>query len=222
MQNSPAVFPENSLDWRFLLPITSESKILVIGRGCGHIQRYLMNLGLSEVFYCTGHVPQVSDLGDNSPQSNILTYSELGMKPQLLSFFDIVVYPNGLSDNEAESLEIISFIKKYIRPGGALFISFANELFSRKTTSGYSYLWQIKKILKKTGYAIREIYGAIPDQHVPEYVFPLTPRAIGFIVRHRYAHKVPNLLLRLMASPFAAVLFSNFFPAYFVAATVAI
>ena len=213
MQNSRAVFPENSLDWRFLLPITSESKILVIGRGCGHIQRYLMNLGLSEVFYCTGHVPQVSDLGDNSPQSNILTCSELGMKPQLLSFFDIVVYPNGLPNNDAEILKIFDFIKGHIRPGGALFISFANELFSRKTTSGYSYLWQIKKILKKTGYTIKEIYGAIPDQHVPEYVFPLTPRAIGFIVRHRYAHKVSNLLLHLITSPFAAMLFSNFFPA---------
>ena len=222
MQNSPAVFPENSLDWGFLLPITLESKVLVVGHECRHIQRYLINLGLSEVFYCTGHVPQVSDLGDNSHQSNILTYSELGMKPQLLSFFDIVVYPNGLSGNEVESLELIGFIKKYIRPGGALFISFANELFSRKTTSGYSYLWQIKKILKKTGYAIREIYGAIPDHLVPEYVFPLTPRAIGFIVRHRYAHKVSNLLLHLMTSPFAAVLFSNFFPAYFVVATVAI
>lgn len=230
MQNSPAVIPNNSLDWRFLLPITSETKILVIGRECGYIQQYFINLGLSEVYCCTdADLPLIANSNDNKIQKKILTYADLEMRPEMLSFFDVVAYPHGFSQmplpsGEIESLENCGFIKRFMRPGGVIFIGFANGLFSRKGTrqagSYYSYPRLMKKKLKKTGYTLSGVYGAVPDQFIPEYVFPLTPQAIGFIVKHRYTYKVPGILLRLMASPVAATILANFFPSYFVVATV--
>ena len=220
MQNSPDKFPDNSLDWRFLLPISSESKILIIGHDCGHIQQYFINLGLSEVFYCIGNQPRSSNLGENETQQNILTYDDLRVTSQLYSFFDVVVCPSGLPTGSIEVLETFDFIKKFIRPDGVLFVGFSNGIFSKKTNSYYSHPWRIKKMLKNTGYLLAGIYGAIPDQYVPEYVFPLTPRAIGFVIRHRYTYKVPNMLLRLLTSPVATTMLVNFFPAYFVMATV--
>lgn len=221
MQNSPVAFPDNSLDWRFLLPITAASKILIVGHECGHIQQYFMKLGFSDVYYCTDKPSQVTNSSNNKTQQNIIAYSDLEMRSELFSFFDAVLYPHGffkaeLSSSEAESY---SYIKKFVRSGGILFIGFTNGFFSKKDKFYYSYLWKIKKALKKSGYTLTGAYGATPDQFSPEYVFPLTPQAISFIIRHRYVYKVSSMLLRLLASPFAARLLVYLFPAYFVTAT---
>ena len=220
MNNPPTVFSHNSLDWRFLLPITVESKILIIGHEYEYIQKYFFNLGVSEVYCCADNQPKVADLDKNNTQQKMLTYDDLIARSSLFSFFDVVVFPSGLPNTKIEILELFEFVKKFVRPSGILFVSFANELLSKEKHSYSSHPIRIKNILKKNGYNLVGVYGAIPDQYIPEYVFPLTPQAIGFIVRHRYAYKVPNIFLRLLSSPFVAKMLSNFFPAYFMMATI--
>lgn len=230
MQISKISSRENSLDWRFLLPITTDSKVLIIGYDCENIHQYFIKLGMMSVYYCTDVIPVSTINSDNAEEKrNVVTFTELKLRPDLLSFFDIVVFPHGLvqmdvSDGKTgESVEH-HFVKKYVRSGGIILIGFANGIFpgNKKNQSDlyFSDLWKMRRWLKTNGYTLTGIHGAIPDQFIPEHIFPISHQSISFILKSRYAYKMPNLLLRWMESSFLTRIIANFFPAYFVVATV--
>jgi len=229
MQISTAFFPDNSLDWRFFLPITPEIKILIVGHECENIYQHFLRLGIASVYYCTDNMQlPVVDSGTGKDQQSRMTFAELELRSDLLSFFDVVVFPHGLVQMEFSNSKVrqppeFHFVKKFMRSGGVLLVSFANGLFfkQKKLQSGYyySYVWKMKSMLKKNGYDLTSIYGAIPDQFVPEYIFPLTIHSIGFILRSRYKDKIPSLLLPCLTNSVLTKIIANFFPAYFIVAT---
>jgi hypothetical protein len=229
MQISTILLPDNSLDWRFLLPIAPEIKLLVVGHECEGIYKYFLRLGIASVYYCTDAVPPpATDSSAEQDKQNIITFADLELRSDLLSFFDVVVFPQGLVRMEGRAngkvgrLSERHSINKYMRSGGVLLIGFANIFFSKKNKPQpglyHSSPGKMKRFLKKNGYALTGIYGAIPDLFIPEYIFPLTNQSVGFILRSRYTYKIPGLFLHWLTNSFLTNIIANFFPAYFVVA----
>ena len=58
------------------------------------------------------------------------------------------------------------------------------------------------------------LYGAVPEPMAPEYIFPLDAQSLGFVLNHRYQHKIPDLFLKLTKISAKNVLL-HFLPFYY-------
>lgn len=220
--------PSNSADWRFLLPISTESKILVAGSGCGDFVEFLNKLGIQAVTCFddgagnfTPHSP-----GNDFKRQTLEIFKHNFSNSAWRSFFDVVAIPNGLpyrllSGGISRQVEIYRKIKQVIGSNGFLLIGFTNALGIRRTVDSKSLPSTrrgMTSLLKKAGYKVVNLYGATPGLNMPDYIFPLTPNIIGFIFEHRYRHKFPAWLLRSLSNPMLAGLLVDFLPSYFVIA----
>jgi hypothetical protein len=74
--------------------------------------------------------------------------------------------------------------------------------------------------LNQAGYSSIQLFGAMPDLRIPEYIFDLDPRTILFALQNRFRRK-PAVLraLRLLAWTAGPARLSNLLPCYFAVAT---
>lgn len=209
LQSAPS--PQSSTDWRFLLPVSHQSKVLVVGRKCDDYTRLFNNLEIAVASWEAD-------------------FSVLPAKVFSPAIFDIVAIPLGLPDemknrNPQNYPETFQNLRSLLKPGGIILIGFLNsQAFQRKFIAGNYYTTPngITRFLHRAGYEEITLYGAIPNLSAPEYLFPLTRQTIGFILEHRYRNKLPVQFLSLLHNPVITALFSYFFPAYYAVATLPI
>jgi hypothetical protein len=205
----PIPSPQNSMDWRFLLPILAESKVLIVGGGCDEFTQFFGQLGIESIAW----------------DHDFLNPTRTPF-PEL--HFEIIAIPHGfpdkgLSSSPQQHLEVYRTMWHFLKPGGTILIGFSNAQVIRRRINPdnyYSTPRLMRQLLQKAGYETVTLYGAIPNLFTPEYIFPLTRKTVGFTLKHRYRYKLPARLLRWFDHPFFTAGFSHLLPSYFATATV--
>ena len=110
LPSKSAPSPQNSTDWRFLLPVSPQSKVLVVGRKCDDYIRLLSKLEIE----ATSWDDDLSVL----PTGAFLPAS-----------FDIVTIPQGIpdemqSENSHAQQETFQNLRRLLKPGGIILIGF--------------------------------------------------------------------------------------------------
>ncbi len=203
----------SGVDWRYLLPISPASRVLVIDQDANDVDQVFKNFGIT-----------VTVLSNNQ----LLNPSKSNVVPLGEASFDIVASPLGILRNSSkvgrhEHLEIQSRLRKLLSPQGILLYGFSNRWsFHRISHLGEAVLspWEVVHLLQGLTYKAIVFYGAFPDLVVPEYIFPIQAETISFVVRHRYHSRLPKPLVHFIQTPLAALL-KNFLPYYYVVAKVA-
>ncbi len=194
-----------SLDWRFLLPISDPAKIHVAFENETDFRETLDRIGI--------------------PASNQISLSSLKQaeRNDTCSF----VLPFGLparwvSAQQKEQIEFYRFIRNMICPGGYFLLGFDNSWTPRSKTQYHpSTPRRVSYQLNQAGFESVKIFGAMPNLRIPEYIFDLNVQAMHFALQHRFRRK-PVLLnmLQMAVRTVGLARVSNFFPCYFVIATV--
>lgn len=200
--------PSHGVDWRFLLPNYENPRMLVICGEQNDYDRSFRELGISIVT-----VP-----------FNKLEVTALPFEPQS---FDIVAAPLGLNrinsmGGRSDFVEKLKSVRRLIRPGGAFLLGFSNRWDIRRKRQESSYIsttWEMSRLLLRSGYETKCYYGAVPERVSPEYIFPLDAQSLGFVLNHRYQHKLPDYFLKLTKTPLVNPLL-NFLPFFYVVAGV--
>ncbi len=198
--------PKSSLDWCFLLPLDTGSRVLVIGGGQDDFTRLFGKMGISALTW----------LGDDQLQGafDVQTFPP--------SAFDVVVIPFGFPrGGTLREHEVYRVIRGWLRPGGVLLFGFPNLLGLKRhfrSASRKATLWDIRRRLGQSGYSQLELFGVMPNLRAPEYILPLKGQTIGFAWQHRYRYKFPDRLLNLLGSRPAQALLAGLFPCYYVTA----
>jgi len=190
------VFPDSSADWRFLLPITRESRLLVVGGGQDDFSDLFGKIGVSSVSWVT----DAAALSVLSPSS-----------------FDIIAFPLGLPRREA----VWQTIRRLLHPGGTLLFGFSNlhgPYRGGQPGSLQANPWLLLFKLRQAGYSQVELFGAMPNLNAPETIFPLGHPALNFTLQNRYRYKLPASMLKFVFHRSMSGLLSNFIPHYLVVA----
>ncbi|RME88351.1 MAG: class I SAM-dependent methyltransferase, partial [Anaerolineae bacterium] len=137
--------------------------------------------------------------------------------------FDLILAPRGVPFRGVALEAALNAIRPLLRPGGALFLGVANRRSpvhrASAPSSGISPR-RLKSLLRRAEYVSVEFYGVMPDLDVPEYIFPLSPYALSFALRHRYRRRLPPRWSGWFAHPLVAAFFLPFLPAWYVLARV--
>jgi hypothetical protein len=202
----PHIF-HDSLDWRFLLPMTDPRSIYVLLERDDEFRPALERAGI--------------------PVSNQLSVSDLewGRSDPIQS----LVLPFGLplgwaGSKPAEQAAFYSACRRLIAPGGYFLVGFDN-VWKRRNPSEASYHAstprRIANQLTRAGFRSLQFFGIMPDLRIPQYIFNLDPQAIHFALQNRFRRK-PAVLqaLRALAGSIGLARISSFMPGYFAVATV--
>jgi len=206
MPPPPRVF-NYSLDWRFLLPMAEPQKTCLLFEENADFSQTLEKVG--------NHVSQqlsLSELQDRKSDS-----------------FHLLVMPFGLPRGWAgaqhdDRVKFYFSLRRFIDSGGYLLVGF-NNTWNLRGGSESLYLTstpgRIAGELSQAGFKSVNLYGAMPNLRIPEYVFDLDPRAIDFALGNRFRRK-PAVLraLRVLAGAIGLERISDFLPCYFAVAAV--
>lgn len=198
--NTPLL--EHSADWRFLLPISTDSKCLLLGRGLDDVAQLFARLGFPT------HLADFEELRRETPLP--------------LTNFDFAFLPLGFaSDTLNKEVEMLTEIAKTLRPGGRILLGFSNRYNiypARSAAISRAAPARIRKALTAAGYAEAVFYAALPNLELAEYIFPLNRQAAAFVLDRRYQHKIPFGPRGWKALLGIAPLLFDLFPAYFATA----
>jgi hypothetical protein len=196
----------NAMDWRFFLPISPGSRILLIDPQAVEYVRFFDQLGFSAVNSMT-HIDGI-----------------LESKSQA-SAFDAIIAPRGLLFHNVQKVKNPSSVYQaacnLLRPEGVLFMGFLNSWRSVSdpgTAVQVSSPGQIRRMLALASFKEIKLLGLTGDLAAPDYILPLEHQAIGFVLHHKYRHKVPARFANLFFYRLVTGVFSNFFGSYFVTA----
>ncbi len=213
--------PGLSIDWRFFLGISEKSKILVIGQQCEEVGEIFNMLGVSSVMRSRDirSLPFVRQTRKDVSLHSENTCDDLQFDSEYLSFFNVIALPFGiprLNDKLTEDryVRFLQCLKQVLHPGGTIMVGFFNQLrFWDKSKFEFRSLpRQITSMLNEAGYDTVRIYGVIPYQDMPVYIFPLNERVIDFVLSRRYGSKLPLGLLCLLGQlPVSSLLFPCYF-----------
>lgn len=201
----PRVF-NYSLDWRFLLPLADPKNVCLLFEKDADFSQTLEQVGL--------HVSQKLSISD--------------LRDLKTNRFHSLVMPFGLPVSWAgrsyeDRVEFYFSTRRFIEPGGYLLVGFYNALSLRaKPTTNYrsSTPHRIAHELRQAGFQSVNLFGAMPDLQIPEYIFHLDPRAIQFALQTRFRRKPAILyVLRAIAGTIGWKRMSNFLPCYFAVGT---
>lgn len=220
--------PGFSTDWRFLIPLESDSNILVITDGQDQLHNALNKTRLNGV---TWRVESLLVVGgssslDHDPSNSSNT---LGINSLFQSFspgsFSAVVIPFGFSItwSRVQWQTFHRLVHRLIHPGGNLLFGFRNFLYimGAKTQKMHSFTArQISRDLTSIGYSSVNLFGVMPTLLIPEYVFPFSPPFLSFVLQRRYRRNLPFEILRLIFNPNWVSIFSGLVPYYYAMATV--
>lgn len=199
----PRVF-NYSLDWRFLLPITDLSK------GCLLFEE---DIDFSQTLEYVGiHTSQHFSFSD--------------FKNRTSDSFPFLAMPFGLpvgwvGARKADRVEFYSSSRRFIDPGGYLLVGFNNSLNWRAPRTKYhsSTPQNARNELIQAGFKSVEVFGAMPDLRIPEYMFALDPRTLRFAVQNRFRRKpAVSRALRVLSGAIGWKRLSHFLPCYFAVA----
>lgn len=206
VQPPPLRVFHDSLDWRFLLPISDPVKIHVAFDGDVDFGKALDRIEI--------------------PASNRFSLSAVQQAEEgsVCSF----ALPFGLpahwvSARWEEQIDFYRSIRRLICPSGYFLLGFANAWNSGSTAQPQYHASTPRRVrsqLSQAGFQSIKIFGAISDLRVPEYIFELNDRATYFALHHRFQRK-PILLngFRILARTIGLAHISKFLPCYFVVAT---
>lgn len=213
--------PGLSIDWRYLLDISDKSKILVIGQRCEEIGKIFNILGASSITCCRDimSLPFVRQTRTDISLHIENACDDLQFDSEYLSFYNVIALPFGLprlNDKISENRDarLLHCLKRALHPKGNIMVGFFNELrFWEKPKFEFRSLpRQITSMLIRAGYDTVRVYGVIPYQDIPVYIFPLNERVIDFVLSRRYGSKLPLGLLRILGKlPVSLVLFPWYF-----------
>ena len=194
-----------SLDWRFLLPMGDAGRIRVLSEENADFGLALEQVG----------IPVLDQL------------SFLDLKQQEGNRVQSWVLPFGLpvhwvDAKQQDQIEFYRSLLRLIQPGGYLVIGFNNAWYFRRGTPSryhFSTLRRTTYQLGEAGFKSIKLFGAMPDLHIPEYIFHLESRAIHFVLHHRFRRKSGVLkALGVLAGTVGTARISNFLPCYFAVA----
>ncbi len=206
----PVKIPDCSADWRFLLPISGGRSVLVVAPDCDEFALSFDAIKVKNTRW------RFEDF------TNRVNQPDLGN-----SRFDAVAFPLGIpAEVAAADPEQLSRLLEdalhFLTPGGALLFGFANRngLPVRRSESHpiQSTRDEMKHLLITAGYSAVEIYGAFPTLDVPEFIFSPLVEDLQFLLRRRYKHKLPSLVLDLITLPAPASLLLRAIPFYYAVA----
>lgn len=212
--------PASSADWRFLLPITKGSRILIIGGERNDYTELFGKLEVSAVTWLLGSLP-VGGENNNYEQSKFDAVADLAAHSFPPMYFDFVVIPFGFpGDKLTHEVDVYQMIRRLIRPDGMMLIGFSNTLglFRQgfRSDSFYSTPWCMMYKLRLAGYSQIDFYGAMPNLATPEFIFPLKAQLLSFTLQHRYRYKLPAVLLYIFSSKPITTIFLYLLSYYFV------
>lgn len=202
----PRVF-RYSLDWRFLLPVADLSTGGLLFEEDSEFSQALECVGISA--------------------SQRLSRSDFRLrKHENLSF---LILPFGLpvgwvGTRSADRVEFYGSVRHFLESGGYLLVGFYNSLIwrARPTTKYHSSTpHRVRNELVQGGFKTVEIFGAMPDLQIPEYIFELDTRILRFALQNRFRRKPTVLMaLHVLAETIGWRRLSHFLPCYFIVATV--
>lgn len=202
----PRVF-DYSLDWRFLLPLTSAAGIFVLFEEDGEFSQTLERVGI--------------------PVSNQLSFFDIerGGKDKAVSY----VFPFGLpvrwvSKEHTDQIRFFHSMRQLMGDAGSLLVGFHNSWGFRSNVPIKYYSSTPKRIteqLQKAGFKTIKVFGVIPTLNIPEYIFDLNTHTISFALQHRFKRKrALSKLIQLLSRTIGLAFISDFLPCYFVLAAV--
>lgn len=211
--------PASSVDWRFLLPITESSRVLIIGGEHDDFTELFGKIGVSAITWLHGSLPAKDE--NNSEQGKFDAVENLVAQSFPPMSFDFVVIPFGFpGDKLTHEVDVYQMIRRLIRPDGMMLIGFSNTLglFRQgfRSDSFYSTPWCMMHKLRLAGYSQIDFYGAMPNLDTPEFIFPLKAQLLSFTLQHRYRYKLPAMLLYIFSSRPIATIFLYLLSYYFV------
>ena len=202
---SPRVF-HYSLDWRFLLPVAD------LNKGCFLFEE---DIDFSQT---------LEHVGIHTSQQ--LSFSDF--KSRNSNSFPFLAMPFGLpigwvGAQNADRVEFYSSIRRFIELGGYLLVGFNNSL-NWRAHHGAKYHsstpQRATNELIQAGFKSVEIFGAMPDLQIPEYIFELDPRTLRFALQNRFRRKPAALrVLHVLSGILGWKSLSYFLPCYFAVAT---
>jgi hypothetical protein len=188
---------KHAMDWRFFLPISADSRILVIGADCEEYVVFLKRLG----------VLSIESMSNPSAIPGSQTVP-----------FDMILVPQGLPSDAKSAFRRL---KGLLAPQGILFIGFSNSWRPGNDSPANGHPLSLKKMsrmLKSAGLLEMKFLGLMGNLETPDYILPLEREAIGFVLHHKFRHKIPDRFGNLFFHPWITAACSYFFAAYFVMA----
>jgi hypothetical protein len=205
-QSQPRVF-NYSLDWRFLLPLSTADKIFVFLEDDSDFSQTLEQVGISV--------------------SNQLSFLNIEQKEKKDSAS--FVLPFGLpvrwvGREPTDQIEFFRSMRKLMDDNGNLLVGFENSWNYRPSTQTKYHPSTPRGAvsqLQKAGFKTFKVFGVISNLSIPEYIFDLNAQPMYFALQHRFKRKPVLLnLLQLLSSTIGLTGISDFLPCYFVVATV--
>jgi SAM-dependent methyltransferase len=186
--------------WRFLLPLSSSSRVLDLNAGLGAATFSLAETcGAVVAADASGHQAAfVAVRARQSGMHNILSL-RLGLD-QLLPFapgsFDGVVLADGLSwiASAAEQRQLVDRIHRILCPGGTLLLADMNrvgpaQLAGASSRPGTRSVGGYARLLRRAGFDRLRTYALLPSHDEPFFLIPLDQRApFAFFLREIVAN----------------------------------
>src|SRR3990172_694712 len=198
-----------SLDWRFLLPIAGDAKLLVLSEGSADFTQALERVGIAGLDWHEG----LSSILDAKQD-------EVGDLHGLVIPFGLPVHRVGI--HEEDHIEFYRSARRLIHRGGYLLVGFEN-VWKFRSKARFMYHFssprRMNYQLRQSGYTSVEIFGAIPNLSIPEYIFHLQSQTLDFALRHRFRRKaITRNILRWLLGRIGSSGVSALLPCYFAVA----
>lgn len=222
-----AELPAFSVDWRFLLPVRAQARILILTETGDDFSDHFAGLGIEVV---STHLPGVQSRGDapmgehEAVESGRRLVTHPADEPLEAASFDAVVLPFGLPEalsGSSPGSDPLSGLRRLLRSGGVLLLGFSNRwgLLGRGQRAGIPMSpASMRRRLRAAGFGGFREYGAAPNLERPAYIMPLKNPPLQFFLRHRLLGRSVGPLLRLLPAPLIGRLLPALLPCYFVVA----
>jgi len=204
-QSPPRVF-HYSLDWRFLLPLSSLEKTFVFFEEDGEFSQTLEQVGI--------------------PAANHLSFLDIGQRetPEAATFsLPFGVPLRWVAKDPEDQVEFFRSLRMAMGDHGSLLVGFRNSWNNRSGGSSKYYTSTPRQMivhLQKAGFKAMTVFGAIPDLAISEYIFELNNSTMNFALQHRFKRKALAVtLLKLLSYTLGAKRLATFMPCYFVTTT---
>ena len=215
---SIARLPDNSMDWRFLLPLHFNGCMLVMSHATDDFASAFPDIGTLNLI-CQLDAPSILNKED-------LHKAYIIGDPRMLPFaaepFDVVAIPFGLPGKFNSSImELLPLWASLLKPGGTLLMGVHNRRGQPRldvNASEGAMLPSLKSNLQQAGFSGVRVFGAFPDLNKPAWFLPLTQRSLGFFLRNHFAGKPGSWLISLFSYSFFPILVGAVLPGYFVSA----
>lgn len=199
-----------SADWRFLPALPRRGKTLVFdNRGWEPFQGLGMTFAtvvIASTSIGADSASVRSGYPANANDKLTLLVASPASPPFSSKALDLVAFPDGFSCvagrlERKVVLRLLQAARRLLRPGGALYLGFANQWdYRRLLRRGLEQqhfqasLRQMLQLLEKTGFTTPTKYGAFPNHHCPRFLVPLKKKMLIYTLAQHYEGKRSRVL----------------------------